>query len=197
MIIIGNDETYKRIYQDILKEYELSEDIINENIARKILENVNLNKESYLIILDNNFNKKITLSIAIQLKLMNKKVYLYSKEYIQEFNNLKKLGITILNKLILTDIYLISCEIKNIILNQKIEIYNINIVNKTFKAYKTINIFNLNTECLNLNICSNLGEIVTINNLFFNENKLKKYSDIYLIEKSDIKKMKKKQKRVR
>lgn len=189
MIILENATTYQKIFSDILKQYCINKDILNENIAKQILDNINLNESSYLIIIDDNLNKDISISIARQLKLLSKDVYIYSNKEIEDIKHLEKLGIIKLNEYLKTDICLVSSKINN--LDNKIfkEIYNINTINDSFKANKSIFIYILDKEAINLNIYPNLGEIKLINDLYFKEEKIKEYSNIYLIEADDIKKM--------
>lgn len=232
MIIVGDNSTTKKIDEDIIYYYGISSDILIENVAFKLLEKIDLTKETYLIVVGFGNNGADGYALARLLYALNKDVLLfkvendtYSLECMNNYKICKNLNIPIITKIeyieknlakidvVIDAIFGIglnrnfSNEIKNLInkINYfkeiyKYKVYSIdipsgldvnygNIYNTCIRADETLSIMTYKKGFLNYFSKEFTGEIVIVKDIILNNDKLKKYSSNYVIEKSDLKKL--------
>lgn len=228
MIIVGNRNTTKIIDDYIEKECLINKDLLMENVAFKLLDNMDLTKNHYLIIAGFGNNGGDGYSLARMLYSKGKKVTIFSlKDYKYSnecYNNLKrcekldidfifsledlkeilsKVDIVIdalfgvgldreLNDFFKQIIYLINKEklkykVVSIDIPSGLDSDNGKIYGDCIKADETLSIITYKKGFFNYNSSLYTGKIKIIKDIILTNNELLKLSNIYLVEKSDVK----------
>lgn len=237
MILIGDNLTTKLIDNRIINNYCISNEVLIENVAHKLLEHINLNYETYFIIAGIGNNGADAYALARLLYIYGKDVIIYkvddsinSKFCLKNYEICKKLNIPIIKSFEKFEYYLQNCDVLidgifGIGLNLNINEYYTMLIDKInyYKTFKKFTIYSIDipsgieskfgmpcnnaiiADCtlsiltykkafLNLENEKYWGEVIIIKDIGIPYHLLMDTSNDYLIEKDDLKELKKERK---
>ena len=206
MIIVGNKETTKIIDDNIEYKYEISKELLMENVGFRLLEYINTNHETYLVVCGFGNNGGDGYVLARLLNTLGKDVIIfkienenYTTECSINMNRCKKLKIPIIKDIKELDFYLQKVDIVidaifGVGLDKELN-SNITTVIKKINYYKSIQNYiiysidvpsGLNDEGNIYNACiiaDKTLSIMTYKKAFLNYNSLKYTGNIRVIDK--------------